>query len=57
MDHALWIHDAPLFDDWVIWSTRSPWTGHARAFMQGAVYDRSGKVCAHVAQEGLMRSF
>ena len=33
----------------------SPFTGGARGFSRGAIYDQSGKLVASVAQEGLIR--
>lgn len=55
MDHALWFHAQPNFNEWHLYSTTSPWAGGARAFCRGTVYDRSGRQVASCAQEGLIR--
>lgn len=55
LDHAVWFHRPARFDDWMLWSIETPWTGSARGFARGAFYDRQGRLIASVAQEGLMR--
>lgn len=55
LDHAVWFHRAARFDDWMLWSIETPWTGAARGFARGTFYDREGQLIASVAQEGLMR--
>lgn len=55
IDHALWIHEDLRADDWLLYATDSPWTGHARGMNRGLVYTREGRLVASVAQEGLIR--
>lgn len=55
LDHAVWLHEAPRVDDWLLYMTDSPWAGHARGFNRGSIFDRSGRLIASTAQEGLMR--
>lgn len=55
LDHALWIHEDFRADDWLLYSTDSPWTGHARGFNRGSIFTRDGRLVASVAQEGLIR--
>jgi acyl-CoA thioesterase-2 len=55
LDHALWLHQAARIDDWLLFTTDSPWSGHARGFNRGEIYDRQGRLVASVAQEGLIR--
>lgn len=55
LDHAVWLHEAPRVDDWLLYVTDSPWAGHARGFNRGSIYDRAGRLIASTAQEGLMR--
>jgi acyl-CoA thioesterase-2 len=55
LDHAIWFHRSPRFDDWLLWSLETPWTGAARGLTRGTFYNRSGQLIASVAQEGLMR--
>lgn len=55
LDHAIWFHEDPPLDEWLLYAMDSPWSGHARGFSRGSVYDRSGRLIASMAQEGLMR--
>jgi len=55
LDHALWFHETPPVDDWLLYAMDSPWSGHGRGIARGMVYDRSGRLVATVAQEGLIR--
>jgi acyl-CoA thioesterase-2 len=55
LDHAMWFHAPTHFDEWHLYTMDSPFTGGARGFSRGAIYDQSGKLVASVAQEGLIR--
>ncbi|KHK93328.1 acyl-CoA thioesterase [Novosphingobium malaysiense] len=55
LDHAVWFHDTPPVDDWLLYAMDSPWSGHARGFARGMIFDRSGNLFASIAQEGLCR--
>ncbi|HKK36937.1 MAG TPA: acyl-CoA thioesterase II [Paracoccaceae bacterium] len=55
LDHAMWFHAPLRFDDWHLYAMDSPFTGGARAFNRGLIYDRAGRLVASTAQEGLMR--
>lgn len=55
LDHALWLHEDFRIDDWLLYSTDSPWAGHGRGFTRGSIFTREGKLVASVAQEGLIR--
>lgn len=55
LDHAVWLHEPLRADDWLLYTTDSPWAGHARGFNRGRIYSRDGRLVASVAQEGLMR--
>ena len=57
LDHAMWFHAPVLFQDWHLYSMDSPFSGGARGFNRGSVFDRDGRLIASVAQEGLMRKF
>ncbi|MDG1935554.1 MAG: acyl-CoA thioesterase II [Paracoccaceae bacterium] len=57
LDHAMWFHAPVLFENWCLYSMDSPFSGGARGFNRGSVYDRYGRLVASVAQEGLMRKF
>ncbi len=55
LDHAVWLHEDFRADDWLLYVTDSPWTGHARGFNRGKIFARDGRLVASTAQEGLMR--
>lgn len=55
LDHAIWFHEPFRADDWLLYTTDSPWAGHARGFNRGRVFARDGRLVASVAQEALMR--
>lgn len=55
LDHAVWLHHPPRFDDWVLFATESPIAHAARALLFGAMYRRDGARVVSVAQEGLLR--
>ncbi|CAN5155417.1 acyl-CoA thioesterase II [soil metagenome] len=55
IDHAVWLHETPKVDDWLLYATDSPWAGHGRGFNRGSIYTREGRLIASVAQEGLIR--
>lgn len=56
LDHAVWFHE-PEFrvDDWLLYSTHSPWSGGGRGLNHGRIFDRSGRLIASTAQEGVIR--
>ena len=55
LDHAVWLHEVPRVDDWLLYSCDSPWTGRGRGFNRGSIYTRDGRLVATCAQEGLIR--
>lgn len=55
IDHALWFHRQARVDDWLLYVMDSPSAQSARGLARGLVFDRSGRLVASVAQEGLMR--
>ncbi|MFJ4156258.1 acyl-CoA thioesterase [Pseudomonas sp. NPDC089752] len=55
LDHGLWIHAPFRMDSWLLYSMESPWSGGARGLSRGQIFDRSGRLVASVAQEGLIR--
>ncbi len=57
LDHAMWFHAPVRFENWHLYSMDSPFSGGARGFNRGSVFDRDGRLIASVAQEGLMRKF
>ena len=55
LDHAVWFHDDVHMDDWLLYTTDSPWSGGGRGFNRGQLFTRDGKLVASTAQEGLIR--
>ncbi|HEX8387472.1 MAG TPA: acyl-CoA thioesterase II [Sphingomonas sp.] len=55
LDHAIWLHEPFRADEWLLYATDSPWSGHARGFNRGRIYASDGRLVASVAQEGLIR--
>jgi len=55
LDHAVWLHNAARFDDWVLYVCESPVAEGGRALALGAMYGRDGRRLVSVAQEGLLR--
>ncbi len=55
LDHAMWFHRDFRFDDWLLYDLDSPSASGARGLVRGRFFDRSGRLVASVAQEGLIR--
>jgi len=55
LDHAMWFHSDPDFSDWLLYTQDSPFSGGGRGLSRGAIYTRTGRLIASVAQEGLIR--
>ena len=56
LDHAIWFHRPPRFDDWLLYTSESPVAHAARALIYGQMYRRDGVRIASVVQEGLIRT-
>ncbi len=55
LDHAMWFHKPFKTDEWLLYQQDSPFSGSARGFSRGTIFDASGDLVASVAQEGLIR--
>lgn len=55
LDHTMWFHRQPRFDDWVLYVSESPAAHAARGLIFAGMYNRKGERIASVAQEGLFR--
>ncbi|PMR76567.1 acyl-CoA thioesterase [Billgrantia endophytica] len=55
LDHAIWFHHDVKINDWLLYDMDSPWAGGARGMARGSIFDRSGRLVASTAQEGLTR--
>ncbi|MDP9236465.1 MAG: thioesterase family protein [Chloroflexota bacterium] len=56
LDHAIWFHRPPRFDDWILFTSESPVAHAARALIFGQMYRADGTRIASVVQEGLIRT-
>ena len=55
MDHVMWFHALPDFNQWHQYSVFSPWAGNARGLASGYLFDPKSLLVATVCQEGLIR--
>jgi acyl-CoA thioesterase-2 len=55
LDHAMWFHRPCRVDEWILVDAVSPFAGGARGLTRGQIFDRSRRLVASVAQEGLAR--
>jgi acyl-CoA thioesterase-2 len=55
LDHAMWWHREARVDDWLLYVQESPNAVGGRGLALGRIYDRSGRLIASVAQEGMVR--
>lgn len=57
INHSVWFHRPIDFADWLLYSTTSPVAAESRGLGMGHFFDRSGRVVATVAQEGIVKHF
>ncbi len=55
LDHTIWFHREARADEWLLYATDSPWSGHGRGFNRGRIFNQSGELVASIAQEGMIR--
>jgi len=55
LDHAMWFHRRPRFDDWLLYASESPVAHAARGLIFGSIFTPDGVQMASTAQEGLIR--
>jgi acyl-CoA thioesterase II len=55
LDHAVWFHDDFRADEWILFVTRSSWTGRARGYITGQMFAQDGRLIASTSQEGMIR--
>lgn len=55
LDHAIWFHHPPRFDDWLLYSSHSPVAHAARALILGQMHRTDGTQVLSVVQEALIR--
>jgi len=56
LDHSMWFHRTPRFDDWLLYSTTSPAAAGGRGLAFGNLFARNGTHLVTVAQEGVLRA-
>ncbi|KOS58182.1 acyl-CoA thioesterase [Rhodococcus rhodochrous] len=54
IDHAVWFHRTPDFEDWLLYDQTSPTALQGRGLVTGRMFDRSGRLLCSVAQEGFL---
>ena len=42
LDHAMWFHGPAQFEDWHLYTMDAPFTGGARGFNRGSIYQTDG---------------
>ncbi|WP_423923393.1 acyl-CoA thioesterase [Frigoribacterium sp. 2-23] len=55
LDHAMWWHRDGRVDEWLLYVQESPNAIGGRGLALGRIYDRSGRLLASIAQEGMIR--
>lgn len=55
LDHTVWFHHPSRADEWLLHVMHSPAASGGRGLSQGSIYDRSGRLVASTAQEGVLR--
>jgi acyl-CoA thioesterase-2 len=55
IDHAVWFHHEPRFDDWTYMDFHALVNHAGRSAVRGAVFDRDGRLLLTMAQELLIR--
>lgn len=53
LDHAIWWHEPPRFDDWLLYASDSPRGFGGRTLIRGMFHTRDGRHVASVAQEAM----
>lgn len=55
LDHGMWFHRDTRVDEWLLYDCDSPNASGSRGLSRGLIYDRSGRLVASAAQEGMIR--
>lgn len=55
LDHAIWFHRPCRVEEWLLYACDSPSAQSARGLARGQIFDRTGRLIASTAQEGLIR--
>jgi acyl-CoA thioesterase-2 len=55
IDHAMWFHRPCRADEWLLYAMDSPNACGSRGLVRGQLFDRTGRLVASTAQEGMIR--
>ena len=55
LDHCMWFHRETRADQWLLYDTDSPVANGGRGLARGFLFDRTGRLCVSMVQEGLVR--
>ena len=55
LDHAMWFHERPNVNEWMLYVQHSPSASGGRGLAFGSIFSRDGKLLASIAQEGMVR--
>jgi acyl-CoA thioesterase-2 len=55
LDHCMWFHRPFRSDEWLLYDTDSPVAAQGRGLARGFLFDRPGRLCVSMVQEGLVR--
>ena len=55
LDHCMWFHRPFRADEWLLYDTDSPTAARGRGLARGFLFDREGRLCVSMVQEGLTR--
>ncbi|CAI5455023.1 unnamed protein product [Caenorhabditis angaria] len=57
LDHCVWIHENTFrTDEWMLYETKSSKAGGSRAFIEGRLWTKDGRLVISTAQEALVRA-
>lgn len=57
INHTVWFHRRPVFDDWLLYATESPVAGGGRGLARGQFFAADGTLTASTTQECVVRHF
>ena len=55
LDHTIWLHEQARADEWLVYRSRSPWSGYGRAVGAATLFSASGELIANTGQEMIIR--
>lgn len=55
LDHCIWFHRPFRADEWLLYDTESPVAAGGRGLARGFLFNREGRLCVTLVQEGVAR--